>query len=99
MAELSERETTVTYTAADDLVRIYTCIRRDITALKKKDQFTVESEGRTKDGTPYCNFTIPVEKFNLANAAKRTLNLSEEEKQIRRERFEAARAKRGNTEA
>ena len=32
----SERETTVTYTDADEAVQVYTCIRRDITALKKK---------------------------------------------------------------
>ena len=34
----SERETTITYTDADEAVQIYTCIRRDITALKKKAQ-------------------------------------------------------------
>ena len=32
----SERETTITYTDAGEAVQIYTCIRRDITALKKK---------------------------------------------------------------
>lgn len=54
----SERETTITYTDADEAVQIYTCIRRDITALKKKLSRGVVllKEGTHLDAQPTPSF-------------------------------------------
>lgn len=72
----SERETTITYTDADEAVQIYTCIRRDITALKKKAERGVVllEEGTHLDGTAYAKFEVPVELWRPGNAIKRTVS-------------------------
>ena len=41
MATAEERETTVAYCEVDDTIRIFTCIRTDITAMSNKKQFTL----------------------------------------------------------
>ena len=81
----SERETTITYTDADEAVQIYTCIRRDITALKKKLSRGVVllEEGTHLDGTAYAKFQVPIDLWRPGNAVKRTV--SDAEKARRRE--------------
>lgn len=71
-----ERETTITYTEADDVVSIYTCRRPDITALKRKlDRGVVlEAEGNYSDGTAWARFTIPRDLWRLGNAVKRAIS-------------------------
>lgn len=72
----SERETTITYTDADETVQVYTCIRRDITALKKKAERGVVllEEGTHLDGTTYARFEVPMNLWRLGNAVKRTVS-------------------------
>ena len=72
----SERETTITYTDADEAVQVYTCIRRDITALKKKLSRGVVllEEGTHLDGTTYAKFKVPTKLWRLGNAVKRTVS-------------------------
>lgn len=72
----SERETTITYTDADEAVQIYTCIRRDITALKKKHSRGVAllEEGTHRDGTVYATFQVPINLWRPGNAIKRTVS-------------------------
>ena len=72
----SERETTITYTDADEVVQIYTCIRRDITALKKKLSRGVVllEEGTHRDGTVYAKFQVPIDLWRPGNAVKRTVS-------------------------
>lgn len=89
-----ERETSITYSDADDQVVIFTCIRKDITALKKKEQFTLTEEGKYKDGTAHATFTIPRDRFNIAGAARTTRALSDEQRKAQGERLAAARQKR-----
>ena len=72
----SERETTITYTDADEAVQIYTCIRRDITALKKKlgRGVVILEEGTHRDGTVYAKFQVPIDLWRPGNAIKRTVS-------------------------
>lgn len=74
----SERETSLVYSDDDEVIYIYSCVRRDITAMKKKSQFTVEEEGKYKDGTPWAKFSIPMDRFDISRGAKTTRNLSPE---------------------
>lgn len=86
----SERETTITYTDADEAVQIYTCIRRDITALKKKLSRGVVllEEGTHRDGTVYAKFQVPIDLWRLGNAIKRTVSEASRERgrELARER-------------
>ena len=75
-----ERETTIAYTDAYDTINIYTCIRKDITAMKKKEQFVLIDEGAYPDGTIWAKFEISRDKFDIARAAKGSRNLSEEQR-------------------
>lgn len=73
-----ERETSIAYSDEDDKVLIYSCIRKDITAMKKKDQFELVEEGAYEDGTIWAQFSIDRDKFDVGRAAKTTRNLSPE---------------------
>lgn len=81
----SERETTITYTDADEAVQTYTCIRRDITALKKKLSRGVVllEESAHLDGTVYAKFQVPMRLWSISSGIKRTV--SDAEKARRRE--------------
>lgn len=94
----TERETTVSYSDDGRDVQIYTCIRRDITAMRKKEQFTLTEEGTHVDGTPYAYFTIPREKFDIARAAKSTRTMTDEAKQKLAERLASSRSKKKDVE-
>ena len=75
-----EQETVLAYTAADDTIFIYSSIQRDITAMKKKDQFTLLKEGKHTDGTTFAEFSIARDRFDVARAAKTTRKLSPEQR-------------------
>ena len=79
-----EQETTIAYTAADEKVQVYTCIKRDITKFKKDPNFTLVREG-THGTTAFAYFTIPVDKIRIGSA--KTMNLSDEEKARRAKRM------------
>lgn len=89
-----ERETTCSYTDDGTDVVIYTCIRKDITTMKKKEQFTLVDEGKYSDGTLYANFTIPREKFDIGRAARSSRVMTDEAKQKLVERLAASRAEK-----
>jgi len=86
----SEVETVVAY--SDDCleVEIFSCIRKDITAMKKKEQFRLLREGSYKDGTAWAVFSIDRSKFDIARSAKSTRNLSDEQRQEIADRFKNA---------
>lgn len=81
-----ERETVVTMSDGDPLVRIWTCQRPTITRLlKKPDAFREAASGH--DGTrEWAEFTIPAERFNLARGAKGRRTLAEEQREQLAER-------------
>lgn len=88
----SERETTVTYTDGDEVVQIYTCIRKDITAMSKKEQFVEVARGFYPGKVLWAKFEILRDDFALDRAAKTKRNLSPEQRQALSDRLKAARA-------
>lgn len=85
-----ERETVITTTDADELVRIWTAQRRYIGALKRNGKFTLVCEG-TYGSSVWAEFTIPAAEWNPASGAKRSVTMSDERKAELAERLRAAR--------
>lgn len=87
----AERETTITSTDFDDKVRIWTCQRRYLTRLRRNPSFT-----QTKTGffgtTEWAEFIIDANSWNPASGAKRSRNLSPEQRKQTAARLAAARA-------
>lgn len=75
-----ERETTITATDADDLVRIWTCQRKHITKLRSNVSFTEVRSG-FHGTTEWAEFTIPADKWNPASGAKRKHNMTPEQRE------------------
>lgn len=89
----SEQETSVNYEGDSEEVRIFSCIRKDITALKKSGKFTLVDEGKYVDGSIWAEFTIPVENFSVARGAKSQRKLTDEQRQALADRLANARKK------
>lgn len=91
MAEAAERETTVTVTDADDVVRLWSNRRKDITKLRKHPLATVVSEG-IDQGTAWVEVEIPADKWNPVTGIKRAgRKLTDEQRQAMAERLRRAR--------
>ena len=86
----AERETTVTITDADDMVRIWTAQRRYLGRLRRHPSFTEVKSG-THGGTEWAEFTIPARDWNPATGAKRKSNMTDEQKAALAERLRAVR--------
>ena len=86
----AERETTVTITDADDVVRIWTAQRRYLGRLRRHPSFTEVKSG-THGGTEWAEFTIPARDWNPATGAKRKSNMTDEQKAALAERLRAVR--------
>lgn len=76
-----ERETTVTMSDGDPLVRIWTCQRPTITRLRKKPEAFLEVASGHDGIREWAEFTIPAERFNLARGAKGRRTLTEEQRE------------------
>lgn len=97
-----ERETVATLTDADDYVRVYTCRRPDITALKKKlDKGVIlDREGVHSDGSPFAYFRIPKSSFDISRGVKGTRTLTPEQREALSERMkDVQNRKRAGTPA
>lgn len=86
-----ERETTVTSTDADPLVRIWTNQRRHLSRLRNNDAYTEIGSGF--DGTTeWAEFTIHTTQWNPATGAKRKRKpLTEEQRAALADRLHDAR--------
>lgn len=93
MAPISadERETVLTMSDADDVVRVWSAQRRQISALRANPLWT-EIRSGSIEGTPFAEFTAPAEGFIVAKGAKRTRNVSDEARAARSERMRAIHA-------
>ena len=91
----NEQETNVTYSAADSIIRVWTCIPKDIRAFEKRGAPKVES-GVYNDGSPWAIFEFPADRLNIAMAYKPERNLSDEQRAAAAERMAKARAAKGN---
>lgn len=78
----AERETTITTTDADDVVRIWTSRLRHIGELKRNPKFTLVDEGRI-GSTSWAEFVIADSEWSPATGARRRMRLSEEERRRR----------------
>ena len=81
-----ERETTVTMSDGDPLVRIWTCQRPTITRLRKKPEAFLEVASGYDGTREWAEFIIPAERFNLARGAKGRRTLTEEQREQLAER-------------
>lgn len=85
-----ERETVVTTSDGDDLVRVWTAQRTVITRISRDDRFTIVDSGE-HEGTRWVSATIPAEKWNPVTGAKRTRTMTDEQKKAAADRLRAAR--------
>ena len=85
--DAEERETTVNTSDASDWVHIHTYQRKYITKLKANPAFEVVDES---DG--YLHVKIAADKWNPAQGAKRTRNMSPEARAAAGKRLAAVRA-------
>ncbi len=88
-----ERETIIRMSDGDDLVTIWSAQRTVLTALRKKPEQFIEKSSGFDGSTEYAEFEIPKKKFNLAKAAKVTVNLTPEQREKRRQQGIANMAK------
>lgn len=91
--DATERETTVAYSDADDTIHVYSSIRKDITAMKKKEQFELIEEGKHNGTTPYAHFKIARESFDISKAARYKRQMSEAQRAAQSERMKKMHAK------
>jgi|SRR5690606_37755680 len=81
-----ERETVVAYNDNGLPVKVWSTIRRDITAMKKNPVFTLLREGHY-GSTAWAEFEVPASEFAIGKAARRRRNLSAEQRQAISERM------------
>lgn len=76
----AEQETSVTYSAADQQVHIWTCIKTDLNRLRKDDRFTEIEAGIYNTGHEWAEFTIDRNQWNPIRGAKRKVTMTDEQK-------------------
>ena len=87
-----ERETTIAYSDADTEVLIFTCIKRDLTVLRKNPAFKLVRGGTYVDGTEWGDFRLPVDQFgSVSSLVKRKRNLTDEQRQAVADRLANSR--------
>ena len=91
----SERETHVWMSDDDDLVHIRTEIRKHVNRIRKDPRFTITREGAIGD-TWFLEATIPADRWTPTGGAKRSRNLTEDQRNALRTRLAAARATRND---
>lgn len=90
---LVEQETSITYSAADEHVHIWTCIAADVRTLRKDERFTEVTSGTYNDGVQWAEFTIPRKRWSTPRGARTTRVLSDEQKVASAERLASWRQK------
>ena len=82
-----ERETVITTSDGDDLVRIWTAQRTVIHRLRKHQAFTEVRSG--DDNGAWAEFTIPADRWSPATGAKRRVTLSAAQNEANTARLQA----------
>jgi hypothetical protein len=96
MASPDERETTLTVTDADDVVRVWSNRRKDITKLRRHPLIRIVREG-IDQGTVWVEAEIPADKWNPVSGAKRASKpLTPEQRAAAAERLRQAREAQRN---
>lgn len=90
-----ERETTIVACDGDDFVRIDSSRRKDITALRKRQNVTEVAAG-FHGGTEWARFLVPAHLFDVARGVRIPRTLSDEQREALADR---ARAFFGHSDA
>ena len=90
-----ERETTIVACDGDEFVRIDSSRRKDITALRKRQNVTEVAAG-FHGGTEWARFLVPAHLFDVARGVRIPRTLSDEQREALAER---ARAHFGHSDA
>ena len=91
-----ERETTVTATDGDDVVRIWTAQRRFIGRLRRHPKVTEVGTGHF-GGSEWAEFTVPASEWNPVSGIKRAGRpMTEEQRAAAVARLHAARKEAGD---
>lgn len=85
-----ERETVVTQSDGSDVVRIWTAQRTVINRFRGKPDVKVIRSGNDS-GTDWMELEVPAERWNLAGAVKRRVNMTDEQRQAAADRLRSAR--------
>ena len=93
MATLEEQETIITQNRVDDTVSIYTSNTHDIRYFKNRKEFTLVQEWFDAETgeVEAASFTLPKERANIRKIVKRESNMTEEQKQVLRDRLNTVR--------
>ena len=89
MATAEERETTITTSDADDVVRIWTGQRTYITKLRKNTNVREIKTGFF-EGSEWAEFEVDSDKWNPVSGVKRAVNMTPEQRAATGERLRAA---------
>jgi hypothetical protein len=89
----SERETTISSTDDDDLIRIYTCQRANLNKLRKHPRVSEISSGHYGT-TEHATFTIAKSDWDPVRGIRHVRNMTFHQKRAVGERLAAARAAR-----
>lgn len=87
-----ERETTLTMSDGDNLVRINTAQRTVITRLRRKPEIFTETASGHFGSTEWAEFTCPKDRFNLGAAARPKREMTDEQREAIAARLNAHRA-------
>jgi len=79
-----EQETTVTYSAVDDVVQVYSANPKHVRRLVKDERVSIL---RGSEAEGYVFATIPVSDYDPLKGFKRRVNLSEERRRELSERM------------
>lgn len=89
-----ERETIVQWTDKDNQISIWTCSPKQVRLLCGDERFTITKQGEYSNGHRWCEATIPVDRWSMKSGCKRTMNLTEEQRQERAMRMRAIQSGR-----
>ena len=84
-----ERETVITVTDADELVRIWSAQKRSITKMRKNPAFTEVGHG-VHGTTEWAEFTTPADRWSPCGVKRRT-NLTKQQRIDQVKRLQAVR--------
>jgi hypothetical protein len=87
-----ERETVITTSDADDMVRIWTAQRPLITKLKKNPAATLNDEG-VHEGSVWADFSLPAGLLSFRSSKRK---VSDEQRQAAGDRLRAMHARKAS---
>ncbi|QUY60868.1 hypothetical protein [Gulosibacter molinativorax] len=87
MATTTEMETTITYDHAEQKYRVWSSYRPHISRFKKDERARLTGEGED-----WASFEIPASQYDIRNAFKRKVTMSDEQREAAAERLRKARA-------